>query len=79
MSKDGEYALRAKGKLMIHGVEQERIIKSTVKMDNGKLLIQSHFSVILREHDIHIPKIVHQKIAQEILVSVEAEMVREGD
>jgi len=75
LTKEGEYTLRAKGKLKIHGISQERIIKSSAKVKDGKLSIQSTFTVILKEHEIAVPKIVHQKIAEEIQVSVEAEFV----
>lgn len=70
--KDGTCDIRAKGKLSIHGVEQERIIKSTLEVKGGRLLIRSTFTVPLADHNISIPKIVHQKIAEEIEVTVEA-------
>ncbi len=70
--KEGKYTIRAKGKLTIHGVSQERIIKSTLEYKNGKFFIQSFFTVLLEEHDIDIPKVVHQKIAEEIKVSIKA-------
>ncbi|MDF1863315.1 MAG: YceI family protein [Saprospiraceae bacterium] len=72
LSKDGVYTLRAKGKLKIHGVEQERIIKSQVAIKDGTLQLRAFFTIFLVEHDISIPKIVHQKIAEEIQVRVEA-------
>ncbi len=77
LAKEGEYTVRAKGKLDIHGVAQERIIKSEVKSKDGKLYLRSVFTVLLKEHDITIPKIVHQKIAEEITVSIEAELIKE--
>lgn len=73
--KNGTYSVRAKGKLNIHGVEQERIIKSQLEVSSGKLRIQSSFSVPLADHDISIPKVVYQKIAEEIAVTVDAELV----
>ena len=68
-SKDGVYQIRAKGKLKIHGVTQERIIKSTLEIKGDKLLVNSKFTVLLVEHNIAIPKIVYQKIAEEIAVT----------
>lgn len=73
-SQDGNYTIRAKGGLNIHGVEQERIIKSQLKIDRGKLFIKSAFTILLEEHDISIPRIVFQKIAQEIKIEVNAEL-----
>ncbi len=70
LEKNGEYTLRAKGKLKIHGIEQERIIKSKVKVKNGVLNFESFFTVFLSDHQIKLPKIVQQKISEEIQVSV---------
>ena len=76
-SKDGVYNVRAKGKLKIHNIEQERIIKSKLEIKNGKVLVSTNFTILLEEHDIRVPKVVYQKIAQEIFVSVEAEFKNE--
>ena len=70
-SKDGKYTVRAKGKLLIHGVSQERIIKSILEIKEGKIFVKSSFTVLLDEHKIRVPKIVYQKIAKEILVNVD--------
>jgi hypothetical protein len=72
-SQNGDYTIRAKGILNIHGVSQERIIKSSLHVQNGILFISSHFTVLLSEHNITIPKIVYEKIAEEITIEVEAE------
>lgn len=76
LRQDGEYSVRAKGKLDIHGAVQERIIKSEVSSKNGKLFLRSTFTVPLKDHNITIPKIVYQKIAEEITVTIEAELKR---
>jgi hypothetical protein len=73
---DGEYIVRAKGKLNIHGVEQERIIRSTIYVKSGTITIQSKFSVLLQDHNIAIPKVVQHKIAEEIFVSLQAKGVK---
>ncbi|WP_246141733.1 YceI family protein [Phaeodactylibacter luteus] len=70
-SVPGDYVVRAKGKLNIHGIEQERIIKSELKVDGSGVHLKSDFTVLLEEHGISIPKIVYQKIAEEIAVRVE--------
>jgi hypothetical protein len=71
-SKDGKYEVRAKGMLNIHGIEQERIIKSVVTIKRGMLLIQCNFSVLLADHNIPIPRIVKEKLAEEIKVEIKA-------
>ncbi len=75
-TQPGIYSVRAKGKLMIHGIEQERIIKSQIENKGGKLFVTASFSVPIADHDIAIPKIVHQKIAEEILVKLDAVLVQ---
>lgn len=78
LTKPGNYTIRTKGILSIHGVEQERIIRSTVRSSKEKgLEIQSSFTILLDDHDIRIPKVVNQKIAQEIAVRVEARFVQQ--
>ncbi len=74
--KDGKYSVRAKGQLNIHGVEQERIIKSQLEVAGNKIRLQATFTVPLNDHNITVPKVVYQKIAEEIAVSVDAEMVK---
>ena len=43
----GKYTIRAKGILTIHGVEQERIIKSEMELTGKSILINSSFTVLL--------------------------------
>jgi hypothetical protein len=69
---DGTYYVRAKGKLMVHGVEQERIIKATMQIKKGVISVSTNFTVPLADHNITIPKIVNQKIAEEIFVELNA-------
>lgn len=73
-SKDGTYVVRAKGILTVHGVQQERIIKSSIDVKNGRMKLLSNFTVQLADHQITIPKIVHEKLASEIKVEVKANM-----
>lgn len=73
-TKDGDYDVRAKGDLDIHGQKQTRIIKSKISIRKGIVNVESIFSVPLDEHSIVIPKIVNQKIATEIEVSFKATM-----
>ena len=72
---DGTYEVRAKGDLDIHGQKQTRIIKSKIKINHGVLSIETDFKVPLAEHNISIPRIVNQKIATEIEVTVNTALV----
>ncbi|CAN5726057.1 hypothetical protein BH10BAC2_BH10BAC2_50100 [soil metagenome] len=72
LTKDGEYEVRAKGVFTIHGVPQERIIKTNVSVKNKKITITGRFSVMLSDHNIPIPIVVYKKLANEIIVEVNA-------
>lgn len=72
LRQPGEYTVRAKGTLTIHGEARERIIKSELVSDGETLRLSSFFTILLQEHDIDIPRIVNQKIAEEIEVWVTA-------
>lgn len=74
-TKDGTYNIRAKGKFSIHGVEQERILQGDLVVKNGVIKLICSFTVFLSEHDIKIPRIVHEKLASEINVVVAAEFI----
>ncbi len=76
MNKDGDYSIRAKGKLTIHGISNERIIKCTLNIKNGVADVKSSFSIMLSDHNIKVPKIVHEKVATEILVEIRVTMKR---
>ena len=72
LARDGEYDVRAKGKLNIHGMEQERIIKGHVVTKNGKISLHAEFTVSLADHNIKIPRVVYDKLAPDISVTVNA-------
>lgn len=74
--KDGNFNARAKGILTIHGISQERLIKTNVSVKNGSIKITSKFTVLLSDHNITIPKIVNQKLSSEIEVNVETYFTR---
>ncbi|MEI6408440.1 MAG: YceI family protein [Bacteroidota bacterium] len=72
---DGVYNVRAKGQFTVHGVTQERIVKTRLDIKGGKIKVHSEFTVLLAEHNITIPRIVHQKIANEVNVTVDADLI----
>lgn len=72
LTADGTYNVRAKGTLTIHNVPQERIIQSTVTVKKNNITIHSNFTVLLSDHNIPIPQVVNQKLANEIKVEMNA-------
>ncbi len=70
LSKPGEYKVRAKGKMKIHGIENDRIIRCDLNVKDGKIYVIASFTVFLDDHNITIPSIVNQKIAEEIKLDI---------
>ncbi len=73
-SKEGIYDVRAKGILNIHGVPIERIIRSEITIKKGKIFMHANFSMMLNDHNITIPKVVHEKLTSEIKIEVKSEL-----
>mgnify|MGYP000223942498 CR=1 FL=1 len=73
-SKDGDYEVRGKGSFTLHGIPNERIIKCSINVNKGKVIITSDFNVNLKDHNIAIPRLVKQKIADDIAVSLKINM-----
>jgi len=70
----GTYNVRGKGRFTCHGVEQERIIKCKLVVTKELVKISSDFTVLLEDHNIKIPSVMNQKIAEEIVVSLDLEL-----
>jgi polyisoprenoid-binding protein YceI len=71
-SKPGNYKVKAKGKLKIHGVEVEREFTGTLVVNADKTAeLKSEMEVPLADHKIERPSLVMVKIADKIAVSVD--------
>ncbi|MFT4536416.1 MAG: hypothetical protein ACJA1A_003308 [Saprospiraceae bacterium] len=73
--ESGPKVYRAKGALNIHGQSIERIIQVQLDIAKDKVDYSSTFLVLLKDHDIELPRIVYQKIAEEIKVTVQGQLV----
>jgi hypothetical protein len=71
----GTYEVRSKGQLSIHGVQREVIVRSTISVVGRNTHVKAELDVVLEDHDIKVPKIVNQKIASVIRVTVDADLV----
>lgn len=78
LTKPGTYQVRAKGILTVHGRAKERIIKTELVSSGTEIKASTTFSVPLTDHQIEVPRIVYQKIAQEIDVTVKATLIQKG-
>ena len=70
-SEDGTYTADVSGNLTLHGVTKEINTKATFIVKDGKFKGQSSFVVKPEDYNIDIPKLVREKIAKEIKVTVE--------
>ena len=75
-SKPGIYIVRAKGMLQLRGIQRERIIRGTLEVKPGFIELKTTFVVMLDDYDIRIPRIVYQKIAPDIHVSIAAKLFK---
>ncbi len=74
LKKDGTYDVMAVGDLEIHGKKQPRKIHSQIIVKNGKASIKSTFNVKLEDHDVEIPSLMFQKIAEIIKVDMNSDL-----
>ena len=75
LTANGSWEVRAKGKLTVHGMALERIIKATVVVKNKRIVLHADFTVLLADHNIKIPRVVYDKLSPEINVSVDANLM----
>ncbi len=72
--KAGVYKVKAKGFLEMHGVRQNREISGTIEIKEG-VKIHSEFMVKLVDHKIEVPKLVFEKIAESIKITIDGQYV----
>lgn len=72
VSKNGTYPVTATGVFEVHGVKQSRTIPGKIIVSNGVVSMSSEFIVKCKDHNIEIPKLVFEKIAETIQIQVTA-------
>jgi polyisoprenoid-binding protein YceI len=71
VSKSGLQQVIATGKMTIHGKTKPVEIPGTLEMVQGKLHLKTKFMVKLEDYEVSIPKLLWQKIAEEVEVSMD--------
>lgn len=74
-TKDGTTDVTVTGKMTIHGVEKERTIKGKITVKGKEITIECKFDVALKDHNITVPELMFQKIAETVEVKVNAVLV----
>lgn len=67
--------LDLEGSMTIHGVTREITTPASFIVLDGQLSGKSKFTVLVQDYDIEIPSVVRDKIAKEILVTVDASFI----
>lgn len=70
----GTSDVRVKGTLDIHGIQHERILPAKVTVKQDYILIYCQFPIKIADHNITIPRVLNQKIAEEVTVTVAARL-----
>ena len=76
LKKNGSYPVTAAGELDIHGVKHKRTISATIEVKGESIKLISKFKVKLVDHNIEIPTLVFNKIAEELDVTLEGDLIR---
>ena len=72
--KPGTYNVQVKGLLTIRGVTKEVQSNGTLKVNNDNIKANSTFTIALADYGIKIPKLMNDKIAKTIKISVDAKL-----
>jgi len=59
------------GELMIHGITQERTLVIDISDEKKGIKVKGKFDVALEDHDVEIPSLLFQKIAEIVAVDIE--------
>lgn len=73
-AKPGTYNVQVKGLLTIHGVTKEVQTNGIIKVDNDGLKANSTFNIAIADYGISISKLVSDKIAKTIKITVDAKL-----
>lgn len=71
-TKDGDYPVKVKGTLTIHGVSREVTTEARISVKGGKILATTKFDVAVADYNIKIPSVVADKVARIVTITVEA-------
>ncbi|MHA4809474.1 YceI family protein [Flavitalea flava] len=70
--KEGEYAVKVKGYLTLHGVTKPMELDGKLKIAGGKIMADSEFLLQLSDYNIKIPHIVEDNISNKVRITLNA-------
>ena len=74
-TKNGINTVTITGNLDMHGVTKPRTIGGTLEVRDEKIIMRSKFEVKVADHDIKVPSLYIEKIAEVILVNFDTELI----
>ena len=73
LHEEGTYPGKTKGTLTIHGISKEIEAEGTFTVKNGRISLDSEFSVALVDYAIRIPSVVRDNISKTIFIFLHVE------
>ena len=74
-TKNGTNTITITGNLDMHGVSKPRTISGTIEIKDGVILMNSKFEIKVADHQIKVPSLYIEKIAEIIQVTFSAELI----
>lgn len=71
---NGKTNVTITGDLDMHGVKKNRTIAGVIEVKDGSIILSSKFEVKVADHEIKVPSLYVEKIAEVIQVSFNAEL-----
>lgn len=72
--KTGNYPVQVKGLLTLHGVTKDIQSSGTIKVDGNALKANSTFNIQVADFNIIIPKLVRDKVAKTVKITVDTSL-----
>lgn len=69
-TKDGNYTVKVKGKLTMHGVSKEVETDAKIIIQQGKIKATAELNVVLADYNISIPGLVADKVSKTAKITV---------
>jgi YceI-like domain len=74
LGENGNYVADIEGDLTMHNVTQSINLKSDIVVENGLVNSIATFEIAVADYDIKIPKIVREKIAKTVQITVDLDL-----
>lgn len=71
-SKDGNYAVKIKGNMTLHGETKEVTADGTLSIVEGKITAISTFKLLLSDFKVDVPSVVSDKVSKIATITVNA-------